>query len=165
MLGLSMFTELSSVPPFSLIQPSLGDLHLQDIRTYSELNLTPPSLLSGISPPLLVWETPWLSSWQLVPSLLLHSLLPMQETHSKKSHAASLTKILQWLSSLSAHRPSLFPYQFSFGHIYLVHTKHESKSLLQGLCSCSSLWPECPFPKPVNTPSIVLSKLCSNVTD
>lgn len=30
MLGLNTFTESSSVPPFSLIQPSLGALNLQD---------------------------------------------------------------------------------------------------------------------------------------
>lgn len=53
-LGLNMFTELSSVSPFSLIQPSLDILHLQDTprtQPYSSITtiwINPPLFLCGM---------------------------------------------------------------------------------------------------------------------
>lgn len=72
-------------------------------------------------------------------------------------------------SSLKLTQPALFPSQpiahpsfpcqLSLGHICLVHIKHQSQPLPQGLCPGSSL-----FPTPGHAPPIVLSRICSKVT-
>lgn len=77
------------VPPFSLIQPSLGVLHLQDIlRTQPYSSIT--TVWNKPSPPphthIFLSERLHDYPADVLPSLLLCSLLTIQETHSKSKH-------------------------------------------------------------------------------
>lgn len=126
-------------------------------------NLTslPLSLLAGQATAILVWEA-------LDMRLRAVSSLLTCRNHALKVKITCCLPARDWnafnltQSALFPSQPIIhpsFPCQLSLSHICLVHTKHQSQPLPQGLCHGSSL-----FPTPGYASPIVLSRICSKVT-